>query len=29
VARIIMSSTVLSFVSFTVLAWCFGVVPKA
>ncbi|HSQ71011.1 MAG TPA: AEC family transporter [Rubrivivax sp.] len=28
VARIIMSSTVLSFVSFTALAWAFGVQPK-
>jgi hypothetical protein len=29
VARIIMSSTVLAFVSFSALAWCFGVRPTA
>jgi predicted permease len=29
VTRIIMSSTVLAFVSFTLLAWAFGVQPKA
>jgi hypothetical protein len=29
VTRIIMSSTVLAFVSFTLLAWAFGVQPRA